>query len=266
MLKGTLKIKLDPLKTVSKISDSFTFKLESKRFEPKLDVTIALRNPISGKEYTTVSKTVLTITKTFPPFRGEGAVESHNYPGSDKKVDLSEKDMTQSIKPVKKPESNVNKTQQEATKNKASEDKPKQQQSTDLKPNKPKIDPSIFSQVELDDPDNIDNINTIKVMEFKIEKLQNQINQIEGRAPPKLREKLIKIKCKKNIFEPQLGETISIQDYIILMKTQIEKDRKLALYFEQEKMIDKAKIVAERIPIIIKELEEAMEFAKSSKK
>jgi hypothetical protein len=259
-MKGSLKIKLDALKTASKISDSFTFKLESGRFDPKLDVTITLRNPISGKEFATVSKTVLTITKTFPPFRGEGTVESHDYPGSDKKVNLSDKEMTQNVKPVKKPESNVKQPQKETSK---TEDKSKQSQPPS---NKPRIDPSIFSQLELDDPDHIDNINTIKVMEFKIDKIQKEMNAIEGRAPAKLREKLIKIKCKKNIFEQQLGDSISIQDYIMLMKTQIDKDRKLALYFEQEKMMDKARIVAERIPIIIKELEEALEFAKQGKK
>lgn len=267
MLKGTVKIKLDQLKAASKISDSFSFKLESGRFEPKLDVTITLRNPISGKEYSTVSKTVLTITKTFPPFRGEGAVESHNYPGSDKKVDISDKEMIQPNKvPAKKPDSNVSKPQKETPKTKTADDKRKQQSTDANKPNRPRIDPSSFSQLELDDPDHIDNINTIKVMEFKIDKVQKEINAIEGRAPAKLREKLIKLKCKKNIFEQQLGDSISIEDYIILMKTQIERDRKLALFFEQEKMIDKAKIVAERIPYIIKELEEALEFAKSSKK
>jgi len=198
-------------------------------------------------------------------------VESHNYPGSEKKVDLSDKEITQNLKPVKKPESNVKPSQKDTTKSQQGqvEDKTRQSQQPleeKSKPNKPRIDPSIFTQIELDDPDHIDNINTIKVMDFKIEKIQKEINAIEGRAPAKLREKLIKIKCKKNIFEQQLGDSISIQDYIMLMKTQIDKDRKLALYFEQEKMMDKARMVAERIPITIKELEEALEYAKQAKK
>lgn len=198
-------------------------------------------------------------------------MESHNYPGSEKKVDLSDKEITQNLKPVKKPESNVKPSQKDTTKSQQGqvEDKTRQSQQPleeKSKPNKPRIDPSIFTQIELDDPDHIDNINTIKVMDFKIEKIQKEINAIEGRAPAKLREKLIKIKCKKNIFEQQLGDSISIQDYIMLMKTQIDKDRKLAIYFEQEKMMDKARMVAERIPITIKELEEALEYAKQAKK
>lgn len=254
------------MKNVSKISDTFTFKLESNRCEPKLDVTISLRTPINSKEFASVSKTVLTITKTFPPFRGEGAVETHNYPGNERKVDLSDKDITSSMKqPTKKPDSIVGKSGKESSKSQPGSSDPKQGQG-EGKPSKPKIDSSSFSQADLDDPDNIDNINTIKVMEFKIEKIQKEMNAIEGRAPAKLREKLIKIKCKKNIFEQQMGDAISIDDYIVLMKTQIDKDRKLALYFEQEKMIDKLKLVAERIPIIIKEIEEALEFAKQAKK
>ncbi len=218
---------------------------------------IKLRTPILDKEYKITSKPVMTITKTFPPFRGDGAVESHNYPGSDKKVEMSDKEMTKQAQ--KKPDS------QHKQPVKKPEEKPKQPAQKQPNPNRPQIDPSQFKQADLDDPDNIDNMNSVKVMEFKLEKIQKEINSIEGRAPPKLRDKLVKLKCRKNLFDQQLGDGISVEDYIVLMKNQLDKDKKLSMYFEQENMLDKAKLVAERMPVMLKELQEAIDFASKNK-
>lgn len=204
----------------------------------------------------------MTITKTFPPFRGEGAVESHNYPNNNNKITIDDNEMqlvtsiktTQKteVKPKDPPKQNNNlKPQPQQKKVVATEDK---------------IDGSEFSKEELSDPDHIDNLNSTKVLQFKIDKVQTEINNIEGRAPPKLREKLLKAKCKKNVLEQQLGDSITIENYISIMSNQLKKDQKLVKYFEQEGMMDQGKKVAERIPVLIKEIEEAIDFAKAKKR
>lgn len=239
--------------------------MESNRFDPKLELNVKIRNPVVGKEYNTVSKTVLTITKTFPPFRGEGAVESHSYPGSDRKADIGDKQMVSERKPPTKTDSKKKVTVTQESKKK----EPQQQSSqTNGKPKteKPHVDGSEFSKEELADPDIPDNLNSMKVLLFKIGQIENEIKNIEGRAPPKLREKLLKTKCRKNVLEQQLGDALSIDDYILIMNKQLQKDKKLVQFFEQEKMIEQGKKVAERIPILIKELEEAIEYSKSQKK
>lgn len=243
-----MKIKLDPLKEISKISDTFSFKLEKqKTYDPNLEVSITLRTPISGKEYNIISKPVMTITKTFPPFRGDGVVESVEYPSSNKKITVSDDVL---LKPTQK--------------------ETKQQKNENPRPSKPankeQIDTSEFSQEELNDPDTPDNLNSVKVLQFKIDQVQSEINKIEGRAPPKLREKLLKFKCRKNFLEQQLGDSISIDDYIVIMNKQLTKDQKLIKYFEQQNNKEQGKKVAERIPILINEIKEAIDFSKTQKK
>jgi hypothetical protein len=66
-------------------------------------------------------------------------------------------------------------------------------------------------------------------------------------------------------MESQLGDGISIDQYIYLLSQQIEHDRKLLKYFESINDKGKSVLVAERIPIMTDELKEAIEFAKSQK-
>jgi hypothetical protein len=272
-LKGSLKIKLDPLKDISKISDSYFIKLESKRFEPTLEVSVSLRNPITGKEYNITSKPVMTVTKTFPPFRGDGVVENVDYPGN-KNIEITNNSNGNANRTSNN--TNSKSTLEEKSNQKISKDTkdsknktPNTTATTNNKPSKPSgdpIDPAEFTAEELNDPDIADNLNSVKVLQFKIDQVQADINKIEGRAPPKLREKLLKFKCRKNVLEQQLGDGISIDDYIVIMNKQLMKDQKLIKYFEQEKKIEQGKKVAERIPILIKEIQEAIDFSKSQKK
>jgi hypothetical protein len=222
---------------------------------------VTIRQPIAGKEYTVTSKAVMTITKTFPPFRGEGAVESHNYPGGDKKPTIDDNEIVTSIKTTQKIETKPKETPKQTIQTKQPKPQPKKVVAPE-----DRIDPADFTKEELLDPDHIDNLNSVKVLQFKIDKVQNEINNIEGRAPPKLREKLLKAKCKKNILEQQLGDSISIENYISIMNNQLKKDQKLVKYFEQEGMMEQGKKVAERIPVLIKEIEEAIDFAKAKKR
>jgi hypothetical protein len=245
--KGTVKIKLSDLKSKGQISDLFPIELESKRCEPKLEVTITLRTPIVDKEYNITSKPVFTVTKTYPAFKGEGGGEIIHHPGTEKKaedIQIPQMKPKQSVKP-----------KEGSLKSKA-----KQPSNETVE----KIDSSEFSKDELDDPDCVDNLNSMKVLEFKIDSIQKEIDKIEGRTPAALRQKLIKTKCKKNILEQQLGDVLPIDGYLQIMANQLKHDRKLAKYFEQEKMIEKGKKVVERMPILMKEIDEAIEYAKQN--
>jgi hypothetical protein len=242
------------LESKSVLKDSFPIDLESKRYGPKLDVSISLREPIAEKEYEIVSKPVFNITKTFPPFKGEGAGETHNYP-SNRQSNHSDLTDEQIVKP--KPIAQPIKKEE---KKEVVKPQPKKPQS-----NQPLIDASEFSKEELEDPDIADNLNSIKVLEFKLAQVQKQIDSIEGRAPPKLRDKLLKIKVRKNVLESQLGESVTIESYVLMMKKQLDKDKRLLAYFEQNKMMEQGKKVAERLPIIVKEMEEAIEYVKTKK-
>jgi hypothetical protein len=61
-------------------------------------------------------------------------------------------------------------------------------------------------------------------------------------------------------------ETLTVDRYIGVMKVQLEHDRKLLAYLESLKDMAKAKQVADRIPLILKEMDEAITYAKSQKK
>ena len=55
-----------------------------------------------------------------------------------------------------------------------------------------------------------------------------------------------------------LGDDISPQDYLALLKTTFDHDKKLVDYFTQQKDAEKSKLVTERLPLILKETEELM--------
>ena len=55
---------------------------------------------------------------------------------------------------------------------------------------------------------------------------------------------------------------ITDTDYLNVMRKQLDHDRKLVQYFTDQKNPDKAKIVNERVPILIKEIEEGIKAIK----
>jgi hypothetical protein len=62
-----------------------------------------------------------------------------------------------------------------------------------------------------------------------------------------------------------MGDLISPEQYLNILRFQLDHDQKLMKYFEQQKQMEKGKLVAERIPIIISEIEEMINFLKSKK-
>jgi hypothetical protein len=56
---------------------------------------------------------------------------------------------------------------------------------------------------------------------------------------------------------------LSPEKYITVMKLQLDHDRKLLSYLESLKQMGKAKLVAERIPLLIQEMDEVIKYMKS---
>ena len=126
-----------------------------------------------------------------------------------------------------------------------------------------KIDASEFSKEDLDDPDNQDNMLSLKYMEHAIARMDQEIKKIEGRPPQKLRQKFLQTKCRYNAMKEQVMEgAITIDNYVGILNKQIQKDKRLALYFNQNAIKDKAAVVFERLKIVVKELEAAMTHLK----
>jgi hypothetical protein len=239
---GNAEIKLDILRNSAHLSGDFAILpgegIDTGFKGAKINVTINLRTPTVGREFTTVSKLTFQITKTFRSFKS-GAAEV--------------------IKPeVKQPGPAAKKVEPVAEEVKK---KPEQ-----VKPKMSEFNPEEFRPEELEDPDYIENLVSLKVLELKIKGVEAEIAKIDGRAPPKIREKLLKMRVKYKSIESNMGEgTLSVDRYIAIMKMQMEHDRKLMAYFESKKEMPKVKQVADRIPLILKEMEEAINFAKSQK-
>ena len=121
------------------------------------------------------------------------------------------------------------------------------------KPTGPKehIDETEFSPEELQDPDHINCLQTLMVLDFKINKYQEKSNKIDGRTPYELRQRIVKMKCKKQSLTDSLGDDISPEDYLLLLKTTFAHDKRLVDYFNQQKDAEKSKLVSERLPLII---------------
>lgn len=129
--------------------------------------------------------------------------------------------------------------------------------------NEEKIETSEFKKEELDDPDYIDNMNSLLVMDKKIKQLDEHIKKIEGRPPQKLRQKFLQTKCRYNTLKEQISEnSLTIDNYIILLKKQIEKDKRLSLYFKQNDQKEKMATVVERMNIMIGELDDLIKQMK----
>lgn len=189
-------IKLDNLKERITIEGEYEFKyvhnqeqgeeLEQdaerpKAINEKIKVTVKVNTPALQKEFTTVSKLSLKITKTFPSFKGDD---------TEPVIDNEQKHTK--INEIKPKEKIVEKKQ--IIVQPQSEKKENQNQKELI------IDPKEFTQDELDDPDNVEKMISLKVLEFKIKKLEEKISKIEGRAPPKLRERLLKMRVKYKVI------------------------------------------------------------------
>ena len=271
-LKGKFTIKLAELKFKSTIEDNYKMEIESKRMVPQYFVSIKIREPCVEKEYKNVSKPVLSITKTYPPFDIDGTGNSsnthdvidntsNNYnntnivnnDNSNKKLTnlVTDKKEVEISKP--KPNNNTNVNNNNNT-------------STTVKPTEKKIiDKSQFTNEELEDPDNLEMLNTIKVLELGLAKVEKEIQAVEGRIPPKLRQRKLGLSVKKNqITQATQNGDITLKNYLDIAKLQLKKDFNLMLYFEQIGDKNKKSIVEERVNVLKKEILEGEAYLKTS--
>jgi hypothetical protein len=172
IILGNSEIKLDPLRTNANMTGDFAI-LPGEGIDigfkgAKIQVTIKLRTPTVGREYTTISKLTFQITKTYPSFKSF-AVEKKE-PEIEKPKNIEAKSAE-----VKKPEPMV-------------------------KPKMTEFNPNEFKPEELEDPDYIENLVSLKVLEMKIKVVEGEIAKIDGRAPPKIREKLLKMRVKFKVI------------------------------------------------------------------
>lgn len=203
--------------------------LQSKRLIPEYNIVVKIRQAISEKEYKTISKPVLKISKIFKAFQLDDEPDMNE--GTNKK-------------PISNANSNnkIQKIEKEAPTQKANQEG--------------KIDPSIFNQIDLTDPENIELLNTLKVIDAQLAKVDAQIKKIEGRAPPNLRQQKLSLSVKsKKLKEAISNGEIPLPDYIKVANMQLERDIKLAKYFKQIADDQKAAIVMGRINILKAEIE-----------
>lgn len=193
---------------------------------------IKLRHPTVEMEYETITKKNFEIIKVFPSFTT-----------------------------FVKPEDIIRPKAEQARQNDIRVEEVKQDK---VKPKLADFDPNEFCPEEIEDPDYIENLKSLKVIEMKIKETQAQVDKIEGRAPPKLREKLIKLRVKYKAIESNINEgVLGPEKYITILKLQLDHDRKLLSYLESLKQMGKAKQVSERIPILIREIDDMIKYLKS---
>lgn len=242
-LYGTLKLNLTALKNQCEIGDYYTIDIPDKKEKAKIEIKLSLRTPIVEPEYISKPKEVFAVSKFYPEFKlsttGGEPFEKSAVPVHTGPVPQPTQPRTAQPKPQAKAPQQQAKNPQPAPQNK-----------------RPHIDGSKFQPDDIKDPDNVNNLNSMQVLDYKIAELNQKINKIEGRTPKPLREKLVSFKCKKKLLEESLGDTIDPHQYLDMMKIQLEKDKLLAMYFQQEKAPDKEALVTPRIKLLTKEIKE----------
>ena len=240
--------------------------INSGRISPQFKISISLRAPVVEKEYTTIPKQVIQITKAFPEFNKDGVPkETHsefqqkpNPVGVLTENDVKSRDLA-----------SISSKKETTTEKKKAENAPvtpKKNEGVEAKKTEEKIDAAEFSKEDLDNPDNQDNMLSLKYMEYAIARMDQEMKKIEGRPPQKLRQKFLQTKCRYNTMKEQVMEgAITIDNYVGILNKQIQKDKRLAQYFNQNGIKDKAALIFERLKIIVKELEEAMTHLKKQK-
>lgn len=266
--RGQFDMEPRGLKDHIEFSDTYKIDLESKREGVTATVAFKVRKPCKDPEYTTETKSIFHVTRIYPSFDIKGG----NSADTGIKIEVSQKklnpdDLKISTNVIPKqvvpkqaaPKQSAPKPAQKASKPSAQPSAAKPKQGAKKQgPPKAHIDKSEFKEEELKDPDCLDCLQTLQVLEFKINKYEEIRNKIDGRTPRELMQRIIRMKCKKQSLTDALGEDISPQDYLTLLRTTFAHDKKLADYFNQNKDSEKSKLVSERLPLIIKETEELM--------
>lgn len=202
-----------------------------------------MRYPIIEKEFNFETKKVLRISKIYHPFSLTDEVQVEEV-RVDKKVIKEIENSEPKNVAIKKVE--VDKKNDDNVK---------------------KIDVSAFTQKEIENPDSIDFLNSIKVLDQKILECENARAKAEGRCPPEIRTLLLQYKVKrKKIEEMYSDDDYDKNEIVNMLKNRLIRDEALCLYFRNNNMKDKEQIVAKRIPLIQKEINEGEEFLKNAKK
>ena len=258
-LKGQFEMEPKELKSQLEVTKDWPITLDNGKTDKTANVTFKVHSPCKEPVYEIETKTVLQVTKIYMPFNLKGnntqaAISMNIQSPQINPQDLASNNNISQSKPTaggKQPA----KTHQAQKPKPTAGGKPG---AGGKKPSGAPIDKSQFKEEELKDPDCLDSLNTLSVLKFKQNKYEEIRNKIDGRTPRELMQRIIKIKCKYQTLEESLGEEITPQDYLTLLKVTFEHDKKLADYFKQIGDKDKFILVNERLPLIFKETEELM--------
>ncbi len=247
---------MDELKTKCEIKSGYDVPIAGETITPKFNLTLSIRSPCSGqKEFIVTKKDVMQIAKAYPEFQLD------NLTGEIIKNEI-ERRSTINKKNSKRLENSksINLVPEQALKKSSFSN-----ENNNIINNEEKIDAAEFTKEELDDPDYIENMNSLLLMDKKIKILDEQIKKIEGRPPQKLRQKFLQIKCRYNTLKEQISDnSLTVDNYIVLLKKQVEKDKRLSLYFKQNEQKDKMLLVADRMKVIIGELDDLIKQMKKA--
>ena len=79
-------------------------------------------------------------------------------------------------------------------------------------------------------------------------------------------QKKVKMSCKIKLIKQNLESgDVSPKDYFTLLSQQMVHDRQLFALFKQEKDLKNAKLMAERIKIMVEEMTELKDLIKKNK-
>ena len=259
-LKGQFDMEPKELKGQIEVTKDWPITLEDGKTDKTANVTFKVHSPCKEPLFEIQTKTVLQVTKIYKPFnlKGDNANQSaikmdiqtpqinpQNLAGNSS---TSQAKPTQGGKQPARPQGQAAKPKQTPGAKPGAGPK---------KPGAP-IDKSQFNDEELKDPDCIDCLKTLSVLQFKQNKYEEISKKIDGRTPRELMQRIIRIRSKYKALENSLGEDISPQDYLALLKVTFDHDKKLADYFKQIGDKEKFILVNERLPLIFKETEELM--------
>jgi len=258
-LKGQFDIEPKELKDQLEVTKECPITLESGRKGQNATVTFKVRTPCKEPEYMVETKSFLQVTKIYPPFNIKGGnksqqaikmeVQTPQVNAQDLSTGNTGHPSNQKPTPSGKPQAQRPKAPQGGKPGGKPGAGPKKSAG-------PPIDKSQFTDEELNDPDCINCLQTLMVLKFKENKYEEIRSKIDGRTPRELMQRITKIKCKYKTLENSMGVDISPQDYLVLLRTTFEHDKKLAEYFKQKGDKDKFTLVNERLPLIFKEIED----------
>ena len=258
-LKGQFDIEPKELKDQLEVTKECPITLESGRKGQNATVTFKVRTPCKEPEYMVETKSFLQVTKIYPPFnikRGNKSQQAIKMEVQTPQVNAqylstgnTGHPSNQKPTPSGKPQAQRPKAPQGGKPGGKPGAGPKKSAG-------PPIDKSQFTDEELNDPDCINCLQTLMVLKFKENKYEEIRSKIDGRTPRELMQRITKIKCKYKTLENSMGVDISPQDYLVLLRTTFEHDKKLAEYFKQKGDKDKFTLVNERLPLIFKEIED----------